>query len=74
MFEIITFSNLITSKRLSSNGGGGFEAYVYPEWSTIVGWCIFGVCIIPIPVVYIIIYIREYRSIDRQEVICFYFN
>jgi hypothetical protein len=67
--KIITFSNLINSKPLSNNPGGGFDGYVFPEWSTIVGWFIFIGCIIPIPLFYVINYIREYRSLDRREVV-----
>ncbi len=53
---------------MSNNAGGGYKSYVYPEWSTIVGWFIFLICLIPIPLVYVITYIREYRSIDSDEV------
>ncbi len=62
---------MLTAKAMSNNAGGGFDAYIYPEWSTIVGWCIFVICIIPIPLVYVISYIREYRSMDRREIVCF---
>jgi hypothetical protein len=53
---------------MSNNAGGGYQSYVYPEWSTIVGWFIFIICLIPIPLVYVMTYIREYRSIDSEEV------
>jgi hypothetical protein len=56
---------------MENGAGGGFEAYIYPEWSTIVGWLIFAGCIIPIPLVYIVSYIREYRAIGRRDVVCF---
>jgi len=68
LIVIITFSNLLTAKPLINKAGGGFNEYIYPQWSTILGWFIFITCIIPIPVVFIINYIREYRSIDRKEV------
>jgi hypothetical protein len=55
---------------LENGAGGGFDAYIYPEWTTIAGWCIFIGCIIPIPIVYIVNYIKEYRSLDRREVVC----
>jgi hypothetical protein len=67
--KIITFSNLIGSKRMANGAGGGFEAYVYPEWSTIVGWFIFVGCIIPIPLVYIVNYIKEYRAIVLGRIV-----
>ena len=53
-------------KTLSNNGGGGFALYVYPRWSTIVGWCILICCIIPIPLVFIVNYFREYFLLRRQ--------
>ena len=62
---------MINVKTMSNGAGGGFDAYIYPGWSTIVGWLIFVGCIIPIPIVFIVNYIREYRSIDRREVVCF---
>ena len=65
---MIIFSNFLTIKPLSNNGGGGFDAYVFPEWSTILGWFIFSLCIIPIPLVYIVTYIREYRSIKNGKI------
>ncbi|CAM2709398.1 unnamed protein product [Rotaria socialis] len=66
---VITFSNLLTSKQMSNGAGAGYEAYVYPGWSTIVGWCIFVACIIPIPLLFIINYIQEYFSLRRKEII-----
>jgi hypothetical protein len=67
LIKVITFSSLINSKPLSNNAGGGFDAYVYPDWSIIVGWCIFAGCIIPIPLVFIINYFREYFALGRIE-------
>jgi hypothetical protein len=58
-------------KHLENKAGGGFPAYIYPCWSSIAGWCIFLACLIPIPVVYIVNYVREYRSIGRNEIVCF---
>lgn len=66
-FQLITFSKLITAKALSNNAGGGFDAYVYPQWSTIVGWLIFISCIIPIPIVFIVNYIREYIALGSAK-------
>ncbi len=58
-------------KLLESGAGGGFEAYTYPGWTLGVGWLIFIGCILPIPLVYIVNYIKEYRSLDQREVVCF---
>jgi hypothetical protein len=54
---------------LKNEANGGFEAYVYPEWSTIVGWFIFAGCIIPIPLVYIVNYIKEYQNIGLNNIV-----
>ncbi|CAF1020255.1 unnamed protein product [Rotaria sordida] len=66
---IITFSNLVNTKRMSHSASAGYEAYEYPDWSVIVGWCIFIACIIPIPLVFIVNYIREYFALGRKEII-----
>ncbi len=71
--KIITFSNLLTAKTMSNNAGAGFDAYVYPKWSTIAGWCIFVACIIPIPLVFVVNYFREYFSLGRTKSVSFYF-
>jgi hypothetical protein len=71
--KIITFSNLLTSTTMSNNPGAGFEAYVFPQWSTILGWCIFVACIIPIPLVYIVNYFREYFALRRTKSVSFSF-
>ena len=72
IIKIITFSNLITSKAMENGPGAGFEAYVYPQWSTILGWFIFVACIIPIPLVYLVSYIHEYIAIGRRQVVDFF--
>ncbi len=69
--KIITFSNFLGSTRMSNAAGAGFPAYVYPDWSTIVGWFIFVACIIPIPLVFIINYFQEYFSIGRKQIVSF---
>ncbi|CAF3191287.1 unnamed protein product [Rotaria sp. Silwood2] len=33
---VIILSNLLSAKRMSNSGGGGYESYVYPYWSAIV--------------------------------------
>ncbi|CAF0976103.1 unnamed protein product [Didymodactylos carnosus] len=58
---IIIISKLIQSKPLESG------TYKFPNWSLALGWIIFIICCIPIPIVYIIHYIREYRQISRQD-------
>ena len=68
LHKVIIFSNILTSKPLSDDSGGGFDAYVFPQWSTILGWFMFAICVIPIPLVYIVTYIREYRSINDEKV------
>lgn len=67
--EIITFSKLFTAEALSNNAGGGFDAYVYPRWSTIVGWFIFVGCIISILLVFIINYMSVVRfpMVDKSR-------
>ena len=67
--KVITFSNLIGAKTMSNGVGGGYDAYVYPSWSQILGWIIFASCIIPIPLVYLIKYIEEYRRLGIKEIV-----
>ena len=54
---------------MENGAGAGYEAYIYPQWSTILGWFIFVLCIIPIPSVYLINYIKEYRTINVKELV-----
>jgi len=67
--KVITFTKLINSAPMKNGASAGFEVYVYPEWSTIVGWFIFAGCIIPIPLVYIVNYIKEYRNIGLKDLV-----
>ncbi|CAF1391258.1 unnamed protein product [Adineta steineri] len=67
MFVII-LSKLLTAEPMKNNEGAGFEAYEYPQWSTILGWLIFVGCIIPIPIVYIYNYIKEYKNIGLKQI------
>lgn len=53
---------------MKNGSGGGYAAYEYPQWSAILGWMIFVGCVIPIPLVYLINYIKEYRSITPKVV------
>lgn len=70
-FQVITFSNIIQSKPMANNPSGGYDRYEYPQWSQILGWFIFVLCIIPIPLVYLINYIREYRLLGLKEIVRF---
>lgn len=65
--QILTISNLINSAPLKEDARAGYPAYEYPRWSTILGWCIFVVCVIPIPLVFIISYIRQYRKLAAKQ-------
>ncbi|CAF4351068.1 unnamed protein product, partial [Adineta steineri] len=38
---ILTITNLLNSAPLKTEAGGGFEAYEFPTWSTVLGWLIF---------------------------------
>ncbi|CAF4778621.1 unnamed protein product, partial [Rotaria socialis] len=57
------------TQSLKDGAGGGFDEYVYPKWSAILGWIIFAFCILPIPVCYILNYIQEYRKLSRRSLI-----
>ncbi|CAF1230667.1 unnamed protein product [Adineta steineri] len=66
---ILTITNLLNSAPLKTEAGGGFEAYEFPTWSTVLGWLIFVVCVIPIPLVFIISYIQQYRRLAAERLI-----
>jgi hypothetical protein len=59
---------------MKNGASAGFEAYEYPRWSTILGWFVFAGCIIPIPLFYLINYIKEYLSIPSLEIVRFSFS
>ncbi|CAF3280628.1 unnamed protein product [Rotaria socialis] len=65
----ITILNFMNTQSLKDGAGGGFDEYVYPKWSAILGWIIFAFCILPIPVCYILNYIQEYRKLSRRSLI-----
>ncbi len=71
MIKIITVSNLLNAKPISNGASGGFDAYVFPEWSTILGWIICVVSIIPIPLVFIVNYYREYVALNHKDTVSF---
>lgn len=54
---------------MENEAAAGYEKYTYPSWSQILGWFIFILCIIPIPLVYLVNYIREYRKIEVKELV-----
>lgn len=54
---------------MENEPGAGYEKYIYPSWSQILGWLIFILCIIPIPLVYLVNYIKEYRKIEVKELV-----
>jgi len=54
---------------MKNEASAGFDLYVFPEWSTIVGWFIFAGCILPIPLVYIVNYIKEYLNIGIKDLV-----
>jgi len=72
--QIIIFSKLITSAPLKIGASGGYEAYQYPQSSTILGWFIFIACIIPIPLVYLVNYIKEYQAIRLLKIVRYEFS
>lgn len=60
-------SNILNSSPLKESARGGFADYEYPRWSTILGWFIFVGCVIPIPIVFLVRYIEQYRRIAAQR-------
>ena len=67
--KIITALNLVNSEALTNAAGGGFDAYTFPRWSTILGWIIFVVCILPIPLFFLISYIQQYQRLPLDTVV-----
>lgn len=68
--KIITALNLINTEQLENKPGGGFDAYTFPQWSAVLGWVIFVICVIPIPLFFLISYIQEYRRLPNDYVVC----
>ena len=60
---------MISAEPMINKEGAGFEKYQYPQWSTILGWFIFIGCIIPIPLVYLVNYIKEYKRLGLQQIV-----
>jgi len=52
---------------MKSAAGSGYPEYIFPQWTNILGWFIFAFCLIPIPLVYLVNYIREYRALGRSN-------
>ncbi|CAF4127459.1 unnamed protein product [Rotaria socialis] len=64
---VITATNLLNTAPLKLDASGGFPPYEFPQWSTTLGWFIFVICIIPIPLVFLISYIQEYRRMAKEK-------
>ncbi|CAF0763036.1 unnamed protein product [Adineta ricciae] len=64
---ILTVTNLLNAQPLEAAAGAGFEAYQYPTWSTILGWFIFAFCILPVPLVFVVSYIKQYRKLSAEQ-------
>ncbi|CAF3041340.1 unnamed protein product [Rotaria socialis] len=64
---IITITKLISAEPIKLGAGGGFPEYIFPRWSTILGWFIFVFCIIPIPLVFLVNYIKECLSLRAAK-------
>lgn len=63
LFKVLTITNFLNTAPLRDGAAGGFDAYEYPRWTEILGWLIFVCCNISIPLVFILTYIQQYRSI-----------
>jgi hypothetical protein len=55
---------------LVDKAAAGFAEYEYPRWSTILGWFIFVICILPVPLFFVISYIQQYRRLAAQRWVC----
>lgn len=66
--QIVIVTKLISAKPIEIKGSAGYETYVFPIGSTVCGWFIFVACIIPIPIVYIYSYVKEYKLIRAEEI------
>jgi hypothetical protein len=64
---IIITKFLEASSTMKSPAGSGYPEYIFPQWSIIVGWFIFAICLIPIPLFFLVNYIREYRALGRSN-------
>jgi hypothetical protein len=68
--KIITALNLLNTNTLTEKAAAGFDEYVYPKWSAVLGWMIFACCVMPIPLYFIFNYIREYRQLSATSSVC----
>lgn len=57
---------------MKSSAGSGYPEYIFPQWTIIVGWIIFAVCLIPIPLFFLVNYIREYRALGHSNYVSLY--
>jgi hypothetical protein len=60
----------LNSSTLKNDAGGGFPEYEYPRWSTILGWFIFAICVLPIPLIFVIRYIQQYKKLAAERLVC----
>lgn len=65
--KVITIANLATSTELVAEEGAGYPEYIYPKWSTAVGWIIFAICILPVPSFFIYTYVKEYQYLSAEK-------
>ena len=63
-------ANLVTSTELVAAAEAGYPEYVYPKWSTVLGWLIFVICILPVPAFFIYTYIKEYQYLSAERKVC----
>ena len=52
---------------LKVKGHDRMNDYIYPSWSNYVGWLILIFSLLPIPLVYLINYLKEYRSMKSEN-------
>jgi hypothetical protein len=67
--KIIIFSKLITFAPMKNSASAGYDAYEFPQWSTILGWFIFVACVLPIPLVYLVKYIKAFREMYLAKIV-----
>lgn len=67
--KVITVLNLVNTSTLTNEPSAGFARYVFPTWSVALGWIIFLVGVLPIPIFYIYSYIREYRRLPSSAIV-----
>lgn len=69
LVQVLTVTNLINSEPLENQAAAGFDAYRFPTWSIALGWFIFVVCILPMPLCYILTYVQGYRKLAAARMV-----